>query len=87
MNYIETNNFNGVYSVKGWDGVAWYILGLETVPNDETEWTGLETETGNVVAVMVGDDEKYSIDPDNLTELGDGDYCKECGQIGCGCCL
>jgi hypothetical protein len=73
------------YSVAGWGtGIAWHVLGWETAPDEDTEWSGYEERTGNVLAVMVGDDERHSIDPDDVTPIKREDYCGECGQIGCG---
>lgn len=40
--------------------------------------------TGMVRAVMVGDDRVHIVDPDDLTEIDEDDYCSGCGQIGCG---
>lgn len=36
-----------------------------------------------MVAVMVGDDRKHTVDVDDLVPLADEDYCHVCGQIGC----
>jgi hypothetical protein len=72
------------FAVDGYRGIAWYVIGAETEPNADTEWTGIENENGNVVCVMVGDDRKFSFEPDELTLLEDDAYCPECGQIGCG---
>jgi hypothetical protein len=36
-----------------------------------------------VRAVMVGDDAEHIVDTDDLTEIGDDDYCAGCGQTGC----
>lgn len=71
------------YKVKGYGGIAWYVLGWETVPNEDTEWTGMEERTGSVVAVMVGDDRYFTFEPDEVTALNENEYCHECGQIGC----
>jgi hypothetical protein len=72
------------YAVNGWGaGVAWYVLGWETEPDSDTEWTGIEERTGKVLCVMVGDDRRFAIDPDDLTALDDEDYCGGCGQVGC----
>lgn len=71
------------YSVKGYEGIAWYVFGWETEPTEDTEWDGIEQRTGKVVCVMVGDDRRFLFDEDELTALGDLDYCAECGQIGC----
>ena len=36
-----------------------------------------------VIAIMVGDDRRHIVDIDDLTEIGETDYCRECGQTGC----
>jgi len=71
------------YRVAGYDGIAWSYWGDETQPDEDTEWSGYEIPTGRVVMVMVGDDRRFSIDPDDCTALADDDYCPGCGQIGC----
>lgn len=43
--------------------------------------------TGKLVCVMIGDDKPHTCDPSDLTRLRSRDYCQECGQIGCGCCI
>lgn len=73
------------YRVKGWEGVAFSVLGWETAPDKDTEWTGIESRTGKVLAVMVGDDMIFRLDPDELTPLKGSEYCRSCGQIGCHC--
>ena len=71
------------YTVERYRGVAWRVYGWETAPTEDTEWDGLEERTGQVVCVMVGDDRRFTFDPDELTPLGDLDYCASCGQVGC----
>jgi hypothetical protein len=71
------------YSVSDYRGVAFAWWGDETAPDEDTEWSGYEVPTGRVVMVMVGDDRRFSIDPDACTILHDDDYCPGCGQIGC----
>lgn len=82
-------------NVKGFGGIAWRVLGWETEPGP-SEWRDEETgewvtdedpepvRTGRVVAVMVGDDSRFTFDEDDLSPLPREDYCGECGQIGCG---
>ena len=72
------------YTVRGYRGIAWYALGWETAPDRDTEWTGIAERTGNVVAVMVGDDRRFRFDPDELTPIARESYCGGCGQLGCG---
>jgi len=72
------------YTVTGHRGIAFHVLGWETEPDTDTEWTGSESRTGNVLAVMVGDDYRHAIDPDDLSPLAEDRYCHGCGQTGCG---
>ena len=53
-------------------------------PYGEGEW--FDDTDGMVIAVMVGDDREWKVDPSDLTEIGSEDYCSSCGQIGCGWC-
>lgn len=84
--HYEDSDHAGAYTVDGWgQGIAWHVLGWETQPDADTEWSGYEVRTGNVVAVMVGDDRHFSIDPENIKPLAREDFCGECGQVGCTC--
>lgn len=72
------------YTVRGWgQGIAFYVLGWETKPDEDTEWSGMENRTGRLLMVMVGDDARHSVDPDDVTALDEDAYCHECGQVGC----
>jgi hypothetical protein len=72
------------YRVSGWGkGIAFYVLGWETEPDEDTEWTGIEERTGRVVVVMVGDDARHVVDEEDIEPLPREDYCGSCGQIGC----
>jgi hypothetical protein len=71
------------YRVRYVRGVAWSVLGWETEPDEDTEWSGVEVRTGKVVAVMIGDDQHHAIDPEDLIELNREEFCGVCGQIGC----
>ena len=86
MNYeIDEKTFPAdAYTVDGYRGIAWSVYGWETEPDMDTEWSGYEVRTGNVVCVMIGDDRRFSCDPDDVTPLDDLGYCSECGQVGCG---
>lgn len=72
------------YTVAGYRGIAWYVLGWETEPDEDTEWSGIENRTGRLVAIMVGDDRRFTFDPEELTALDREAYCGSCGQVGCG---
>ena len=48
----------------------------------EGEWIE-DTECGQVLVIMVGDDRKHTVDVDDLIPLDELAYCAECGQIGC----
>jgi len=71
------------YTVDGWRGIAWAVLGWEVEPTADTEWDGIEERTAYVLCVMVGDDRPHRFEPEDLTALGELDYCAECGQVGC----
>ena len=72
------------FTVAGYSGIAFYPVEAETAPDADTEWSGIENETGFVIMTMVGDDRRHVIDPDDVTRIADDDYCAECGQLGCG---
>ena len=84
-NYEEdTNAFPScAYSIKGYRGIAWHVYGWETQPTEDTEWDGIEERTGKVVCVMVGDDRRFTFEPQEIAALDDLAYCASCGQIGC----
>ena len=69
--------------VAGYPAVAWHVLGWQTEPDADTEWSGYEVRTGRLVCVMVGDDHHHAIDPEDVQTLAREDYCGDCGQIGC----
>ncbi len=84
--HYETDNeaFSAdAYQVDGWRGIAWHVLGWQTEPDEDTEWSGCENRTGKVVCRMVGDDRDYAYDPDEIIPLAEDAYCRECGQVGC----
>lgn len=70
------------YAVRQYPGIAFIILGWHTEPDEDTEWSGYEVRTGSLVAVMIGDDKRHLVDPDDVKPLTDDQYCRECGQIG-----
>ena len=72
------------YTVDRYSGIAWHVMGWEVKPDEDTEWSGCEVRTGNIVCIMVGDDRRFSFDPAEVHPLPDDEYCSECGQIGCG---
>ncbi len=82
------------YTVAGYRGIAWHVLGWEIEPGD-TEWYDEQAEewvydeepepkrTGRVVAVMVGDDRHFAFDESEVKPLAREAFCGSCGQIGC----
>ncbi len=72
------------YVCRQYPGVAIAVYGWETEPDEDTEWSGCENRTGQVLVVMVGDDRKFTVDPEDLTPIAELDYCASCGQVGCG---
>jgi len=80
----DDETFNAdAYTVDGYSGIAFRVLGWETEPDEDTEWSGYESRTGRVVARMVGDDRNFTFDTDEIHAIDRADYCGECGQIGC----
>lgn len=87
--YYETEQpdpYPDAMRVQGDNAVAWYVYGWEVQPDDDTEWSGCYNRTGLLVCCMVGDDQPFVIDPDDLQAIDDEEYCHSCGQIGCGWC-
>lgn len=81
----DNKAFGGdAYSVEGYRGIAWRVLGWELEADEDTEWSGYYNQTGRVLAIMVGDDRVFDFEPSELTKLDELDYCHVCGQIGCG---
>jgi len=84
--YEDAPEYNAdAYTVAGYEGIAWHVWGWETKPDKDTEWSGYEVRTGNLVCVMVGDDRRFSVDPDDVAPISSEEYCASCGQIGCHC--
>ena len=69
--------------IRGHSGVAWAVLGWQTEPDADTEWTGIENRTGYLVCRMIGDDAHWLFEPSDVRPLAREAYCGECGQIGC----
>jgi hypothetical protein len=72
------------YAVRGYAGIACYVRGWETEPDDDTEWSGYENRTGRLIVTMIGDDRRFAVDPEDVTPLDELAYCHNCGQVGCG---
>ncbi len=66
-----------------------YIGGPDDDTEDESNYLYNEPEEvedrQRVRAVMVGDDRVFEVDVEDLTLLGEEDFCRGCGQVGCGC--
>ena len=71
------------YKVSGYRGIAWYVLGWETEPDEDTEGSGLENRTGQLICQMIGDDRHFAFDPSEIMSIPRESFCGECGQIGC----
>ena len=81
---VDDKTFNAdAYAVSGYRGVAWAVLGWETEPDEDSDWSGYENRTGRVLAVMIGDDRRFSFDTEDVTPIKREEYCGSCGQIGC----
>jgi hypothetical protein len=82
---VMTLDLDSRYTVDGFsDGIAFYLLGPVMTRDEDYYWTGIEEAHETLVrVVMVGDDRVFEVDRDDLTKLGELDYCAECGQVGC----
>lgn len=80
---IKADKEEARFKVSNYGGIAFYFYAEETEPDEDTEWTGIENPTGNVLMVMVGDDYKHVVDPEDVEVIPEDSYCPECGQIGC----
>src|SRR4029450_3220163 len=49
-------DLDATYTAEGWSArIAWRAFAYETVPDEDTEWSGIENPTGRVLAHMVRD--------------------------------
>lgn len=94
----ESNTVAGLstdkhYRVNHMPGIAFYFRGMQTETRTEWYcedgeedgyWDEEEVETGMAEMVMVGDDHIHIVDPDDIEELPEDEFCRDCGQIGCG---
>lgn len=81
--------------VKGFHGVACGYCGPHTEPG-LTEWWDddaeemvydeepEDVETGRAVVHMVGDNQKFVVDFEDITVIPDDEDICSCGQLGCG---
>lgn len=82
-----------VYQVRGHGLIAFRLdrwaesweLSDEMDTYGDGEWIE-DPSTGQVIAIMVGDDYEWIVDVDDLIPLADDEFCVECGQIDCGWC-
>jgi len=80
--YEETPEYDAPgYRIRGWDGIAWYVLGYELAP--DRIHPRVMSKTGKLVMSMVGDDRHFVVDPRDVSPLSRDDFCGGCGQIGC----
>jgi hypothetical protein len=79
--------------VRGYRGVAFRPFGhpvtvevewVEDLMRRDGCWVEAETvDLDRLVVVMVGDDERHTIDADIASVLPREAFCGECGQVGC----
>jgi hypothetical protein len=70
-------------TVDGYSGIAFHVDAIRTEADDDTIWSGIEVETGQLETHMVGDDRMFLAWPEELTVLDEDAFCHECGQVGC----
>lgn len=80
-------DFNAAYTVDGYRGIAFRLIGYAPMPQDagDDDWGDFEPEDDEtrVIAVMVGDDRRHVVDVEDVTVIPEDAYCAECGQMGC----
>ncbi len=78
---------DSAYSVESYPGIAWRVFGWEIErgkwADDDGEEMDIERRTGKLICVMIGDDRRFSFDPEDIKEIKREEYCGVCGQIGC----
>ena len=93
-------DFDAHYKVTRWPAVAFRLLGWQAAFEPvncyvlDDDGNEIEMESGEfdevpdfdyVVGVMVGDDRRHVIEVCDLELIPEDGFCRECGQIGCGC--
>ena len=91
--FYQVAGWGGVaWTVRGyatyWTEEKWEFVGTEgDDPEDDRFYVYDEPEQvedrERVLCVMVGDDTVYTHDVEDLTVIGEEDFCHGCGQIGC----
>lgn len=89
--YQEARRPGVAFVVLGW-AQQWSPTTYLAVGSDGEEYEA-DCEDGDgewvddfehVVAVMVGDDHRWTFELDDLEAIPSDSYCHDCGQIGCG---
>lgn len=98
MKTIKQINFDAAFTVRGWRGIAFRLIGYAKINEPimcyllDGDGNEVEQESGeydqvedrdNVIAVMIGDDRKHIVAVEDLTEINEEQFCHSCGQIGC----
>jgi len=75
------------YRVDGYDGIAWRFIQHPVVTeyDDYGDAVDQTEDTDQAIMVMVGDDRRFTFGTDEVHIIPDDSFCRECGQIGCGC--
>lgn len=75
--YVKCNHFKGI---------AMYVHGysFRHEYNDEDDSCEHTFYDDKYQCIMIGDDQVYDIDEDDLQHLPPDLFCLSCGQIGCG---
>jgi hypothetical protein len=80
---LGTLNDDDRYRVAHYPGVAFWYAGPQIELYDDGGDEPAERQTGMALMVMVGDDRRHVVDPEDVSPLAEEDYCHSCGQVGC----
>ena len=94
---MSSLDMDAAYTVVGWPGVAFRIVGFprrwepytalgecdsEYCDCHHGEWVE-DHASERIIVCMVGDDRRNEVDIDDLSPIEEADYCGCCGQVGC----
>ena len=68
---METITPGSCARIKGYPPIAWIV------------WRKSFVTPNKYVCVMVGDDQKFEIDYEDIILINDDEFCRSCGDLNC----